>query len=67
MREMPLRLHDIEPQTINRRILVVDDEPLNQVNLRNQVAAITPYHGCEKLLDNAASGKQALTKVRDGL
>jgi hypothetical protein len=31
--EAPLGLHEIQPQTISRRILIIDDETFNQVDL----------------------------------
>ena len=65
--DLNLRLHEIQPQTISRRILIVDDETFNQVDLQNSAASLPQFQGIQRLIDVSVSGEQALALATEGL
>ena len=65
--EAPLRLHEIEPQTVSRRILIVDDETFNQIGLKNLIMTLPKFKHLQKLIDTAQSGEECLKMAQIGL
>ena len=53
----PLRLFQISPETVNRRILIVDDEMFNQVGLKNLIMTLPKFKDIHQLIDTAKSGE----------
>ena len=54
-------------QSLQNRILVVDDEAYNLLAMTSMFKALRDYEGLEQIVDTASSGEQCLELVKNGL